>query len=265
MNAVLDIAVEGIGVWAPELPDWVAAQNILCDDVDIAANAANRPSAAALPAAERRRAPESVLIAVEAAQQACAMAGREPGDLPHVFASTYGDLAINDYLCATLARAPCEVSPTRFHNSVHNAPAGYWAIATGCHEGSTAISAGAATFGAGLLEAALLAHSESRAVLLVAYDVPATGPLQDVIACRSRFAAALVLAPPSPRACARLRLRVIAATPVLAREPTLLQACHAGNPAACGLPLLAALALRAAGTLSLAAGPALELRMEILF
>src|SRR5207249_3493148 len=105
--------------------------------------------------------------------------------LPHVFASAYGDLAVNDYLCATLARAPLEVSPTRFHNSVHNAPAGYWAIATGCTRASTAISAGDASFGAGLLEAALLACSESGPTLLAACDVAAVGPLRDVIACRS--------------------------------------------------------------------------------
>ena len=32
-----------------------------------------------------------------------------------------------------------EVSPTRFHNSVHNAPAGYWSIATRSHEPSTSL------------------------------------------------------------------------------------------------------------------------------
>jgi hypothetical protein len=264
MSPTLDISVEGIGVWLPELPDWTSAQTILCGNVEAMADAAARPPAAILSAGERRRAPEAVLIALETAQQACAMAAREPRDLPHVFASAYGDLAINDYLCATLARAPREVSPTKFHNSVHNAPAGYWAIATGCRESSTAISAGAATFGAGLLEAALLAHSESRGVLLCAYDVPAIGPLRDVIACRSRFAAALVLAPPSARAHAHLRLRMATAAAGLAPEPALLHASHAGNPAALCLPLLAALARRAPATLTLAAGPELELHMEIL-
>lgn len=264
MSPALDIGVEGIGVWSPELPDWASAQTILCGNMEFAVDAATRPPAAILPAGERRRAPEAVLIALEAAQQACAMAAREPRNLPHVFASAYGDLAINDYLCATLAHAPREVSPTKFHNSVHNAPAGYWAIATGCLESSTAISAGAATFGAGLLEAALLAHCESRAVLLCAYDVPAVGPLRNVIASRSRFAVALVLAPPSARACARLRLRTTAITSGLAPEPALLHASQVGNPAARCLPLLAALARRAQDTLTLAAGPALQLRMEIL-
>ncbi|MHB8447012.1 MAG: beta-ketoacyl synthase chain length factor [Rudaea sp.] len=264
MSAPLELGIEGIGVWAPQWPDWSAARNILCGDVEQATDSP-RPIATILPAGERRRAPESVLIAVEAAQQACAMARRDPRELAHVFASAYGDLAINDYLCATLACAPLEVSPTKFHNSVHNAPAGYWAIASGCMRSSTAISAGAASFGAGLLEAAVRADSESEAVLLVAYDIAASGPLRDVIASRSAFAAALVLAPWSASAVMRLHLRLDDGAASLALAPPLLHASHRRNPAAASLPLLAALARREPGRLSLAAGPALSLNLEISF
>jgi len=265
MSATFEVDIEGVGVWSPELPNWDAARAALCGIVRAAADPAARPAPTLLPPTERRRAPEAVLLAIEVAQQACAMAGREPGELAHVFASAYGDLAVNDYLCATLARAPLEVSPTRFHNSVHNAPAGYWAIATGCMRSSTAISAGAATFGAGLLEAALFAHSESAPVLLAAYDVAAVGPLQGAIACRSRFAAALVLAPRSARAHARLRLRAHASAAELAPSATLLQASHCDNPAARSLPLLAALARRESGVLQVAAGSSAGLEVEISF
>ena len=265
MNGVLEVGIDGIGVWSPEFPDWQSAHAVLIENVEIATNAAARPAPSLLPPTERRRAPDSVLLAVEAAQQACAMAACQPRDLPHVFASAYGDLEINDYLCATLARAPHELSPTRFHNSVHNAPAGYWAIASGCMRSSTAISAGAATFGAALLEAALLADAEAAPVLLAAYDIAASGPLQDVIACRSRFAVALVVSPPSPRAHARLRLRTRTGTAQLAPEPALLHANHQDNPAARSLPLLIALLRREPATLQVAAGPQLRLKMEILF
>jgi len=128
-----------------------------------------------------------------------------------------------------------------------------------------AISAGAATFGAGLLEAALFAHGESAPVLLAAYDVAAVGSLQDAIACRSRFAAALVLAPRSARAHARLRLRAHASAPELAPSATLLQASHRDNPAARSLPLLAALARRESGVLQVAAGSSAGLEVEISF
>lgn len=265
MSATPDIGIEGIGVWSPELPDWQAAQRIFVDNASVAIEPAARPAATALAHGERRRAPESVLIAVEAAQQACVMANRDPRELPHVFASAYGDLAINDYLCATLARTPGEVSPTKFHNSVHNAPAGYWAIASGCMCASTAVSAGAASFGAGLLEAMTRVCSESETVLLVAYDVAACGPLRDTIVSRSAFAVAVVLAPWSPRAVARARLRVGDGTATLAPTPLLLHASHAGNPAAASLPLLAALARHESAALRVAVAPSLHLNLEISF
>jgi hypothetical protein len=265
MNAMPDIGIEGIGVWSPELPDWPVAQRILVDNAPAVPAAPARPAAAALAAGERRRAPESVLIAVEAAAQACAMAGRNPCDLAHVFASAYGDLAINDYLCATLAHAPFDVSPTKFHNSVHNAPAGYWAIASGCMRASTAVSAGAESFGAGLLEAAVRACAEAEPVLLVAYDIAACGPLRDTIASCSAFASAFVLAPWSPRAIARARLRVDDGVVALAPAPSLLHASHAGNPAAASLPLLVALARCEPVAVRITAAPAVYLDMEISF
>jgi hypothetical protein len=193
------------------------------------------------------------------------MARREPRALAHVFASAYGDIAISDYLCAILARAPGELSPTKFHNSVHNAPAGYWAIASGCRRASTAVAAGAASVGAALLEAATLAVADAEPVLLVASDIAACGPLADVVSSRSAFAAAFVLAPRSATSAANLRLCADNGAPPLAPVPPLLHASHAGNPAAASLPLLAALARREPCTLGLAAGPALSLNLEISF
>ena len=77
-----------------------------------------------------------------------------------------GDLAITDYMCETLATDPTAVSPTKFHNSVHNAAAGYWTIAAGAMEPATAISA---DFAMGLLEALAQLATGADAVLLVGY------------------------------------------------------------------------------------------------
>jgi hypothetical protein len=259
----LEVAIAGIGIWSPEVSGWEAAHAALAADLAPAATV-SRPPAELLPPAERRRAPEAVLVAVEVARQACAMARCDAAELPHVFASCYGDLAVNDYLCATLAHAPLELSPARFHHSVHNAAAGYWAIATGCRRSSSAISAGAATFGAGLLETALLSVDEDAAALMTAYDVAVVGPLGDVNPCHSVFGMALVLAPSSACAVTRLRLTPMAAAQSdaeLAPEPALLHACHRDNPAAQGLRFLQALVRREA-VLNLAAGPRLSLRVE---
>src|SRR5512141_29074 len=106
MTAPLDIGIEGIGVWSAQLPSWDVGREILCGNVDNVVVAAARPAPSLLAPTERRRAQEAVLIAIEVAQQACTMAARDPRELPNVFASAYGDLQINDYLCATLARDP---------------------------------------------------------------------------------------------------------------------------------------------------------------
>ncbi|MBK8284644.1 MAG: beta-ketoacyl synthase chain length factor [Ahniella sp.] len=73
---------------------------------------------------ERRRAPDTVAVALYLAEAASMDASRAPTDMASVFASAYGDLAINDYMCETLATTPRMISPTKFHNSVHNAAAG---------------------------------------------------------------------------------------------------------------------------------------------
>ena len=52
--------------------------------------------------------PTRVAVALEVAQAACVNAGRDPAQLPTIFASTYGDMAITDYMCSTLAKAPTE-------------------------------------------------------------------------------------------------------------------------------------------------------------
>ena len=259
----IDVIIEGIGVWAPALPGWQASQDVLTGKAEPQAAVSARPAATLLAPAERRRAPDSVLFALEVAQQAAQMAARDGSTLRGVFASDHGDLAINDYLCATLTQAPEQLSPTRFHNSVHNAPAGYWAIATGCMASTTALSAGDYTFAAGLLEAALLARSEDASVLFVACDLPACGPLADVVSCRTPFAVALVLSPRRDRGGAALRVAVRAPPAALAPEPALLQAVHRDNPMARSLPLLVALARGEGQTLALQAGPRLYLELEI--
>jgi len=259
-----EVIIEGIGLWSAALPGWEPSRALLLGHGEPPAAVASRPAPSLLAPNERRRAPDSVLLAFEVAQQACTMAEREPAGLPAIFSSAYGDLAISDYLCATLAQSPRDLSPTKFHNSVHNAPAGYWAIATGCMAATTAVSAGADSFGAGLLEAVVLAHAESTPVVFAAYDVAAAGPLTDVVPTRAAFGAAFVLAPGRSRRGMALRLEMRPGPAAgLAQEPTLLQSLHRDNPAAASLPLLVALARGAPGVLALSAGPRTILHLEI--
>jgi len=258
-SGVLNFAIEGVGVCAAGLPDWTTARAVLRGEREYVAEALPRPAPALLSPNERRRAPESVLLALGVAEAACAMAGREARTLPNVFASAYGDLAINDYLCAELARAPLDLSPTKFHNSVHNAAAGYWTIGSGCMRTSSAVSAGAETFGAGLLEAALLACCENTPVLYSVYDTSANGPLTDVVAAGAPFAAGFVLAPAPTTGLARVRLRRDETATPLAPLPLSLQSLHSACPAAASLALLATLARGEAVNLMVAPNLQLEI------
>ena len=252
----LRIHIEGIGLWSKHLGHYAALQSLLAGDTP--EPPLSKPAATTLPPNERRRAPESVLLAVEVAGQAVAMSGRAPASLACVFSSSHGDQEITDYMCATLASAPTELSPIRFHNSVHNAAVGYWTIATGCHAPSTALAAQRASFGASLLEAASQVLAEQRPVLLVCSDTASSGPLLEVTGCTQSFGCALVLAPESSATTmASLRLSLTTSRVISSlAEP--LAHWRESNASAGALPLLALLAeghgrcqLDAAATLGL--------------
>lgn len=253
----LTATIEGIGFWANGLPTWDAAHAFVRDGVLPDAPPA-RPSPQLLPPNERRRAPDTVAVALDVALAACAMAQRDAKALPSVFASMHGDLAITDYMCATLAGDPSAISPIRFHNSVHNAAAGYWTIGAGAMAPATAISAFDATFAQGLLEACAQLAAGAEAVLLVAYDSASAGPLAQVSASRGLLGGALVLSRHGRGP--RITLALVDGKPDAAAGPLALHA--AGNAMAPMLPLFDALAARHAGC-GLKAGPGRLLNVDI--
>lgn len=260
----LTVYVDGIGVWAPGIADWAALRGVLSSGDITLPDANAKPAPAILPPTERRRAPEPVLLASEAASQAVLMAGRDPATLPCVFTSTHGDLAITDAMCATLAADPRELSPTRFHNSVHNAPAGYWTVATHCNASATAISAGPASFAAGILEAATEVAADGEPVLLAAYDIAARGPLAEVAPSGVPFAAAFVLSPSrSAASLAQFSLYPLQGTPARRELPRALAALTTNPTAAQALPLLIALARGVPVRVALASGANTSLAIEV--
>lgn len=254
--SALAVRVAGIGLWGPGLAGWSAAVAVLRGETPADLSTSQKPVPPLLPPAERRRAPETVLLAAQAATEACAMAGIAPDLLPAVFGSAQGDIAITDYMCATLATAPLELSPTKFHNSVHNAAVGYWTIATGCRAASTALSAWGCTVGASLLETALQVHDAGAPALVAVYDSAAVGPMADPIHHDCGFAFALVLdvddeAVPGPR----LVLEALAGDTPTAAGAAWARELVTRNSSAAALPLLEALAGGVERRVCLAAGP----------
>lgn len=236
----LTAAVEGIGYWSRGLSDWNAARAYaLGADADAASPA--RPSPQLLPANERRRAPETVAVALEVAAAACAAAARDPAALSSVFVSSHGDMAITDYMCATLASDPRAISPTRFHNSVHNAAAGYWTIGVGAMRPATALSALQAGFAQGLIEALAQLAAGEDAVLLAGYDGAGYGPLGAIAPSEGLLGAALVLGR-APRAGAPALHAWLGPAPTAPAARGRLHARDHGNASAPMLPLFDALA-----------------------
>ncbi|MDQ3287624.1 MAG: beta-ketoacyl synthase chain length factor [Pseudomonadota bacterium] len=259
MNA-LSATIEGIGFWAGGIPSWQAACHYAVDG-SLPDGAPARPSPQLLAPNERRRAPSTVAVALDVGLQACRAAGREPCSMPSVFASMHGELSITDYMCATLAVQPDAISPTRFHNSVHNAAAGYWTIGAGAVQAATAISAFDATFAQGLLEALMQLHAGDEAVLLVCYDGDSAGPLEHVSRSEGVLGGGLVLSRLHRADRPRLLLSLVDGE--CPSADTALARYAARNASAPMLPLFDALATGGDSAL-LKAGPGRLLRVQLL-
>jgi len=227
--------LESVGFLADGLADWAAAATVLRGSADYHPQPLVVPPLARLPAAERRRITPCIALALAAVEQALGERA-QVADLQYVFASSYGDMAIADALCRALALPDRPVSPTRFHNSVHNAPAGYWSLAAQTRAPATSICLEGGSLAAGLLEAVVQAVAEGVPVLLVAYEYPAPAPLNRVVPLIGPCAVALVLAPAGNGPC--LRVGGFEAARVSRLDNPLLEALRTGNDAAQVLPLL---------------------------
>ncbi|WP_308389619.1 beta-ketoacyl synthase chain length factor [Acidithiobacillus sp. AMEEHan] len=262
----MKLFIEGIGLLAPGLSGWPASQDVLAGIIPYQGTLTPLPMATLLPSNERRRAPEIVRVALAVGLEALTSSQRNPAQLPAVFASSGGEgNTIHEIMC-TLADAEPALSPTHFHNSVHNVCAGYWSIATGSHQATTSVCAYDGSFAAGLLEAGAQAQI-SGAALLIAYDMPYPAPLGDIRSIGAPFfGIAFVLASaPSPMSVACLSMATGTETePTLVPNPSL-EVLRRHTPAARCLPLLCALAEKQPQVVVLDYLPGYSLPLEISF
>jgi hypothetical protein len=240
----MHVAVQGIGLLAPGLEGWAESRPVLAGQRPYRRGHLPDPEATLLPPNERRRSSDCVRWAVQVAQEAITQSGLDARDVATVYASSGGETSALDRLCRSLATPERVVSPTLFHQSVHNTAAGYWGIATSCQQSSTALSCYDDTFAAGLLEALTFVCVEARPVLLVAYDLALPFPLSEARPIQDGFAAAVVLTPPAEARLAELAVRLEGSNgrnPSTMKEEAL-EHLRMDNPAARSLPLLGAVA-----------------------
>lgn len=238
----------GIGAWGPSFEDWSELSNTLQSSLPGHPQQAETPNTGpkpeVIPANERRRAPLPVRLAIESSWQAVQQAEVDPAETPCVFVSGIGDTQLTDYMCRAVAGDTKALSPTKFHNSVHNAAAGYWTISTGCMHAANSVAGFQESASLALMEALIQCEAESKAVLLTLYDAPSSKVLMELLKNEHAFSVSLVLAPAGTSATLPKYLAEVEnmAGEWPAFESTeLLQACYQTNPAAKILPLLKAI------------------------
>jgi hypothetical protein len=265
--STLTVFVEGIGLIGPGLASWEDGRNQLRGESPHVSAATVLPAPMSLPAAERRRAGAVIKVSLAVGHEAVNAAGLQAADLPSVFSSSGGDGVNCHDICSTLASDDRLISPTRFHNSVHNAASGYWSISTGATPTSSVLCAYDGSFSAGLLEAVTQAAVDDTPVLLVAYDTHYPEPLNSKRPVPDTLGVALVLSPrSSERSLARITLSgpdCLSHAPADMLTDPGLEFLRQTIPAARGLPLLQCIAKGEAATVRLDYLDDMRLALEV--
>ncbi|HJW54894.1 MAG TPA: beta-ketoacyl synthase chain length factor [Burkholderiaceae bacterium] len=243
--------IDGVGLLGPGLAGWPASRAILAGHAAYQYHKTLLQAPALLPPAERRRCGPIVKLTMAVGQEAALAAGLDVAGLPTVFSASGGDGNNCHEICAALASEDRLLSPTRFHNSVHNAAAGYWGIATGAMAASSVLCAYDASFGAGLLEAMAQVRVEQTPVLLIACDTTYPEPLRKARPIPDEFGVGLALAPLRSEASLAKISIALTADPADRLADGALERMRAAIPAARSLPLLCALAQAASASMTL--------------
>lgn len=244
MTNPLTAYIEGIGLIGPGLAGWPSSHAILSGQQPYQPQKTVIPPPELLPAAERRRCGAAIKLALATSLEAIAAAKLDAASLQSVFSSSHGDGHNCHAICEMLASEDRQISPTRFHNSVHNAAAGYWSIATGAMASSSVLCAFDASFGAGLLEVLTQVVIDNTRSVLITGETEYPEPLHNVRPLPDALGIALVLAPQqSQQALAQISMSITndAADQL---DDIALETLRLAIPAARGLPLLRAIAQR---------------------
>jgi hypothetical protein len=239
--------LDGIGLFGPGLSGWEQSREILAGRAPYVAAPTLLPAVEKLPPAERRRVGVPVKLSLAIGLDAASHSAIDLASLATVFSSTEADCDNTHAILEALASSDRAMSPTRFHNSVHNAPSGYWSIATGSMQPSTSLNTYDATFAAGLLEAATQIQSNGKPCMLLAYDTTFPEPIRSLRDIPDAMGVAMLLSPhQTPTSLARLTLTLGDVGTSTLMEGALEQMRRA-IPAARSLPLLELLALDRTG------------------
>lgn len=253
---MIEVFVAGVSLRAPGLPGWEASRGVLLGERSHEDAPIEVAPPAMLGSNERRRAGLVTRLALAVAGEAVAASGLTPASLHTVFGSSNGDGATIVAILDAIVSGDGQVSPTHFHNSVHNAPAGYWSIAMKSMQPATCLGCNDWTAPATLLKAAAEAQADRAPVLMCLYDAPLPPPLDALRPMSAPFGAGLVLTPErDTRSLARLSIQYDPDPPPAPVSPlwdASLERLAQGQKMALLLPVLRALAAGRPDLVSLA-------------
>lgn len=166
------VHLRGLGLWTPGFatPEaWCRGERDA--DAQIAA-------AEMLEGPLRRRASELTRASVEVFGQAVRSANVDPATVATIWATAHGEHGTAIKLLKMMLRGDGKVSPTHFHNSVHNTSSAYASIAGGNATGSTTLTGGPELVSSALLEAFCQIDAGQREVIVVLGDEPLHAPFE---------------------------------------------------------------------------------------
>lgn len=263
---MIEARILGLGLIAPGLPDWPTARAVLRGEaVWTEAPVVLNPPEIVSPR-ERRRLSPVVRLALNVAEEARAASGLSAQSLSVTFASSIGDGGILTSILNTLTTDEKLVSPTQFHNSVHNAAAGYWGIGHGCHRPTSSVAAADFTAAAALTKGLMQCADGEGPVVTAVFDCPLPPPLDAVRPISCPFGVAVVLGTnASSERGPRLRLLGIDDNAEGSEATGPLETLYGAAPTGRLLPLLTALACEHSTIVSLPVAIDQSLRLEVVW
>ena len=258
--------LQRLAFYTPGVDDWDAAQKIFQGQRTYKKNEAEQKyKPVSLERNEARRATSITRLAFRLVESIASDEEIDLSKIGSVFASSGGDYEIFHKTCEILTTDQKYISPTDFHNSVHNAPSGYWSIASQSHLSSISVAGFDHTFSQALVEAIIHITVEQRPVLLVCYDIAPDYPIREQRKITSPFGVAMLL---SEKSCKK-DLAEFSIHVEQVKKPTDLENksfCDLlnENPIARSLPLLESIALNRTSRIALEGTPGVVVDVKCL-
>lgn len=241
MNTTL--FVNAIGLLGPGMPDWNSSLRFLKGEDDLSLDPVIFPKPSLLPPNEARRTTRLIKLVLNVCEQLCSQTDAIYLKVPTIFSSPGIDYDILDTICRTLNTNPENVSPSLFHNSVHNAPAGYWSISLDSHSPYISISASKYSFAMGILEAIASLENYNKTIVLTTFEMFTSLTLHKIVPIDYPFAVSMLLSAKQTKdSIAKLTIQLTNEGPESVGISETFEILRLNNGAARCLPLLCSIA-----------------------